>query len=43
MDKLKDAIEESKIHKFGEWKSDNKRLLTSIDEDIASFNIKQWR
>lgn len=43
MDKLKDAIEESRNHAFGPWKSNNKRILACIDNDIASIEINNWR
>lgn len=34
MDKLNDAIEESKTHKFGKWESNNKEMINSIDKSI---------
>ncbi len=37
MDKLEDAIKESKTHKFGKWESNNKKMISSIDESIKSL------
>lgn len=37
MSLLEKAIEEAKNHKFKEWKSDNLKMIDSVDSDIKSF------
>lgn len=39
MDKLEDAIEESKTHEFGKWKSNNKEMIQDIDNYIMKIKF----
>lgn len=34
MEKLEEAMKEAYTHEFGEWSSDNKKLISAIDSDI---------